>query len=195
MTIDVAPEDKPGLTPSQTIGPFFAYALTPRAYGGPELATGQMAQEGAPGERIRIAGAVYDGDGAPVPDAMIEIWQADPQGRFHAPGNAGFTGFGRVETTEAGSFVIETVRPGAVPGPGGSPQAPHLSVSVFARGLLVRLATRIYLPDEAANAADPVLALVPEARRGTLIAQREEDGSYRFDIRLQGDGETVFFEA
>jgi protocatechuate 3,4-dioxygenase alpha subunit len=184
-----------GITPSQTIGPFFAYALTPRAYGGPELATGQMAQDGVVGERIRIEGAVYDGDGAAVSDAMLEIWQADPQGRFQAQGNAGFTGFGRIETTAEGGFSIETVRPGALPGPGGSQQAPHLTVSVFARGVLVRLATRIYFSDDPANAADPVLALVPEERRQTLIAQRGSDGVFRFDIRLQGEGETVFFEA
>ncbi|PTM40184.1 protocatechuate 3,4-dioxygenase subunit alpha [Bosea sp. 124] len=184
-----------GITPSQTIGPFFAYALTPRAYGGPELATEQIAAEGVAGERIRIEGVVYDGDGAPVGDAMIEIWQADAQGRFHAAGNAGFTGFGRAETTAEGAFHFETVRPGAVQGPDGRLQAPHLSVSVFARGILVRLATRIYLSDEPGNAGDPVLMLVPADRRATLIAQRVGDTVFRFDIRLQGEGETVFFEA
>jgi protocatechuate 3,4-dioxygenase alpha subunit len=191
MSID----DKPGLTPSQTIGPFFAYALTPRAYGGPELATERMAPDGVEGERIRIEGLVYDGDGEIVSDAMIEIWQADAQGRYNAAGNAGFTGFGRAETTAEGRFFFETIRPGALSGPGGAMQAPHLSVSVFARGLLLRLTTRIYFSDEAANAADPVLALVPEGRRGTLIAQRGGDGAFRFDIRLQGEGETVFFDA
>lgn len=195
MTTDAKSEPTLGITPSQTIGPFFAYALTPRAYGGPELATGQMAPEGVPGERIRIEGAVYDGDGLAVSDAMIEIWQADPKGRFHAQGNAGFSGFGRIETGAEGGFVIDTVRPGPLPGPDGVEQAPHLTVSVFARGLLVRLATRIYFSDEAANAADPVLALVPPDRRGTLIAQRSGNGAFRFDIRLQGEGETVFFEA
>lgn len=184
-----------GITPSQTVGPFFAYALTPRAYGGPELATEQVATDGVAGERIHIEGAVYDGDGVPVGDAMIEIWQADPQGRFHASGNAGFTGFGRAETNAEGSFHFDTVRPGALPGPDGSLQAPHLTVSVFARGVLVRLATRIYFSDEAANASDPVLALVPAERRGTLIAQRGDNGAFRFDIRLQGQDETVFFEA
>lgn len=184
-----------GLTPSQTIGPFFAYALTPRAYGGSELATEQMAPDGVSGERIRIEGTVYDGDGAVVGDAMIEVWQADSQGRFNAPGNAGFTGFGRAEATAEGRFVFETIRPGALAGPGGTMQAPHLSVSVFARGLLLRLMTRIYFSDEPANAGDPVLALVPAARRDTLIARRGDDGVFRFDIRLQGDGETVFFDA
>jgi protocatechuate 3,4-dioxygenase alpha subunit len=184
-----------GITPSQTIGPFFAYSLTPRAYGGPELATEQVAADGVAGERIRIEGAVYDGAGAPVGDAMIEIWQADPQGRFHAAGNAGFTGFGRAETNAEGGFYFDTVRPGALPGPDGTQQAPHLAVSIFARGILTRLVTRIYFSDEPANAADPVLALVPEARRGTLIARRGADGTFRLDIRLQGEDETVFFEA
>lgn len=184
-----------GITPSQTIGPFFAYALTPRAYGRSELATEQVAAEGVAGERIRIEGVVYDGDGAPVGDAMIEIWQADAQGRFNTSGNAGFTGFGRAEASAEGGFHFETIRPGALPGPDGRMQAPHLSVSVFARGLLLRLATRIYFSDDPLNAEDPVLALVPPDRRATLIAQRGADGVFRFDIRLQGEGETVFFEA
>jgi protocatechuate 3,4-dioxygenase alpha subunit len=195
MTIETKAETTLGITPSQTIGPFFAYALTPRAYGGPELATEQVATDGIAGERIRVEGTVYDGDGLPVGDAMIEIWQADPQGRFHVSGNAGFTGFGRAETTAEGRYFFETVRPGGLPGPGGARQAPHLTVSVFARGVLVRLATRIYFSDEAANDGDPVLALVPAGRRDTLIAQRGGDGVFRFDIRLQGEGETVFFEA
>ncbi|MFN3673520.1 MAG: protocatechuate 3,4-dioxygenase subunit alpha [Bosea sp. (in: a-proteobacteria)] len=190
-------EPKPGgITPSQTIGPFFAYALTPRAYGGPELASERLAPEGVPGERIRIEGQVLDGDGLPVGDAMLELWQADAQGRCQPQGNAGFTGFGRAETTaEEGRFWFETIRPGPVPGPGGALQAPHLSLSVFARGVLVRLMTRIYFADQPANAADPVLALVPPERRETLIARRDDQGVYRFDIRLQGQGETVFFDA
>lgn len=189
-------EQKPplGLTPSQTIGPFFAYALTPRAYGGPELANERLAAEGISGERITIRGHVLDGDGEPVPDAMIEIWQADAQGRFHPEGNAGFTGFGRAETTPEGFYHFETIKPGAVPNPNGAMQAPHLTVSVFARGLLIRLATRIYFPNDPANAADPVLALVPADRRETLVARRGSDGVFHFDIRLQGEGETVFFD-
>lgn len=196
MSTESGGADRPGgITPSQTVGPFFAYALTPRAYGGRELATELLAPEGVPGERIRIEGRVLDGDGAPVGDAMLELWQADAQGRYQPQGNAGFTGFGRAETTEEGRFRFETVRPGPVPGPGGTLQAPHLSLSIFARGVLLRLMTRIYFADDPANAADPVLALVPQARRETLIARREPGGGYRFDIRLQGEGETVFFEA
>lgn len=188
-------EPKALLTPSQTIGPFFAYALTPRAYDGRELFTEQVAAEGMAGERVRVEGRVFDGDGAVVSDAMIEIWQADGQGRFNAAGNAGFTGFGRCETSAEGVYFFETVRPGALSGHDGAVQAPHLTVSVFARGLLIRLMTRIYFSDEAGNASDPVLALVPAERRGTLIAQRGDDGVFRLDIRLQGEGETVFFEA
>lgn len=184
-----------GITPSQTVGPFFAYALTPRAYGGAELATEQVATDGVAGERIRVEGAVHDGDGAPVGDAMIEIWQADAQGRFNTSGNAGFTGFGRAETTAEGGFHFDTILPGTIPAPNGRTQAPHLSMSVFARGLLVRLATRIYFEGEPANETDPVLALVPADRRETLIAKRQGPGVFRFDIRLQGEGETVFFEA
>jgi len=189
-------ETKPplGLTPSQTIGPFFAYALTPRAYGGKELANEQVAGEAVAGDHIRVEGVVYDGDGAPVGDAVIETWQADAEGRFNAAGNAGFTGFGRSETSAEGRYFIETIRPGALPGQNGTMQAPHLTVSVFARGLLLRLATRIYFDDESGNAQDPVLALVPGERRATLIAKRGADGVFRLDIRLQGEGETVFFE-
>ena len=196
MSTDPQAAEAPlGITPSQTIGPFFAYALTPRAYGGSELATETVAAEGVAGERIRITGTVYDGDRAPVGDAMIETWQADTQGRYNASGNAGFTGFGRAEATAEGTFQIETIRPGAVAAPDGTMQAPHLSVSVFARGILTRLATRIYLEGDPANAADPVLALVPAQRRHTLIATRESDGGFRFDIHLQGENETVFFAA
>ncbi|WP_372422505.1 protocatechuate 3,4-dioxygenase subunit alpha [Salinarimonas chemoclinalis] len=189
----------PGITPSQTVGPFFAYCLTPEEYDARGIAGHAVASPDAAGVRIHVEGRVLDGAGEPVPDAMLEIWQADGEGRY--PGdaaNAAFRGFGRAQTDADGRFVFVTVKPGAVPAPGGGMQAPHIAVSVFARGLLNRLATRIYFDDEPANAADPVLSLVPPERRGTLIARRAADGVYAFDVRLQGDGdgagETVFFE-
>lgn len=190
-----------GVTPSQTVGPFFAYVLTPREYGYPEIATNEIAGLEGAGERIRIEGYVLDGDGEPIVDAMLEIWQADGEGRYpgHEPGsNQGFSGFGRSDLDSNGFFAFETVKPGPVPGPGGQPQAPHINLGIFARGLLKRLFTRVYLEGEAANDADPILALVPADRRATLIAARRERGAlpvYTFNIRLQGDRETVFFEA
>src|SRR5207253_4892474 len=131
---------------------------------------------------------------------MLEIWQADAQGRFADPQdkralpNASFKGFGRCGTDAKGEFVFDTIKPGAVPDPDGKPQAPHILMAVFARGMLLQNYTRIYFDDEMANAADPVLALVPADRRGTLIAKRGDGGVYRFDIHLQGDDETVFFD-
>jgi protocatechuate 3,4-dioxygenase alpha subunit len=184
-----------GITPSQTVGPFFAYCLTPEAYDARGIAGNAIATPDARGARIHIEGRVLDGAGEPVPDAMVEIWQADGEGRYpEGAGNAAFRGFGRAETDVEGRFVFVTVKPGPVPGPGGVLQAPHIAVSVFARGLLNRLATRIYFDDEPANAHDPVLALVPAERRHTLVARKEAEGVYAFDIRLQGEGETVFFE-
>jgi protocatechuate 3,4-dioxygenase alpha subunit len=185
-------------TPSQTVGPFFAYCLTPSAYKYRQVFSHDLTQHGAEGTRIKIEGRVLDGDGDPVPDAMIEIWQADSAGayvRAEQGANVAFRGFGRAECDAAGRYAFTTVKPGRVPGPGGALQAPHINVGVFARGLLKRLVTRIYFADEA-NEADPILALVPESRRTTLIA-RPTGGSahYTFDIRLQGDAETVFFEA
>jgi protocatechuate 3,4-dioxygenase alpha subunit len=156
--------------------------------------------EDTPGA-IRIAGTVYDGAGMPVPDSMIETWQCDGDGRFadlHGYGQpsqlAGFRGFARFAAEDGdGSFEIVTVKPGSLPGLHAAMQAPHIDVSVFARGMLHRCVTRIYFADEAeANAADPVLASVPAERRSTLLAQPVE-GGYRIDIRLQGEGETVFF--
>lgn len=184
-------------TGSQTVGPFFAYGLTPRQYGYDfaQIADGAIAGDAVPGERIRVTGRVLDGAGQPIEDALVEIWQADAKGVFPGPqrtANDGFTGFGRcgTGTDPERRFVFDTIRPGA-PGPG---QAPHLSVIVFMRGMLVHVYTRIYFPEEAANTSDPVLNAVPEARRATLIAQADGPGRYRFDIRMQGDGETVFFE-
>lgn len=195
-------------TPSMTVGPWFSYGLTPEGYGRAGLGTGTMATAGTAGTRIRLAGRVLDGAGQTVPDAMLEVWQANGHGRFaHAadtragtPLAAGFTGFGRVSTDPQGRFAFDTVKPGRVPASGARRnvlQAPHLSLTVFARGVLSHLYTRVYFSDEAtANGEDPVLALVPSARRGTLIAERAPDGTgYTLDIHLQGEHETVFFEA
>jgi protocatechuate 3,4-dioxygenase, alpha subunit len=189
------------ITPAQTAGPFFAFCLTPAAYEYRQIFTNDLAADGVPGERIRIEGRVFDGEGQPVPDAMIEIWQADPSGRFATPkqsGSAAFKGFGRTECDADGRFRFTTLKPGAVPGPQGSRQAPHINVGIFARGLLRRLFTRMYFSDEIHNANDPVLALVPGDRSLTLIAHLSDTVSgpvYAFDIRLQGENETVFFEA
>lgn len=187
-----------GLTSSQTVGPFFHPALLRE-----DCRRNVLVQAETAGERIRIEGHVYDGEGAPVPDALVEIWQANSHGRYRHPLDGrdlpldpGFTGFGRSGTDEAGHYWFETVKPGPVPFNADLPQAPHICVAVFARGLNNHLATRLYFADEAANAADPVLQLVPAERRVTLLARREERPDavvYRFDIVLQGAGETAFF--
>jgi len=182
-------------TPSQTVGPFFAIGM-------PWDAGPFAVPEHTPGA-IRITGTVYDGAGMPVPDSMIETWQCDAEGRFadlHGYGEpsqlAGFRGFVRFAAEDGdGRFEIITVKPGPlpVPAPGVTLQAPHIDVSVFARGMLHRCVTRMYFADEAdANASDPVLATVPAERRSTLLA-RPVDSGYRLDIHLQGEGETVFF--
>ena len=171
-----------GLTPSQTVGPYFRIGLDwPDA--------NRLCGEHTPGQHVVIRGRVVDGDGEPVPDALVEIWQADGAGVYAATAEAGFRGCGRAAVDADGGFLFETVKPGAVEG-----SAPHINVALFARGLLVHLFTRIYFEDEEeANRADGVLALVPAARRGTLLARREGD-CYVFDIHLQGDDETVFFD-
>ncbi|WP_214366482.1 protocatechuate 3,4-dioxygenase subunit alpha [Pseudonocardia sp. H11422] len=178
-----------GLTPSQTVGPFLSIGLT--WADGPDVVPA-----GTPGE-ISIGGVLYDGAGEPVTDGLVETWQADPDGRFDHPEDPrgaaepslpGFRGFGRAATDGEGRWEIRTVKPGALPG-----QAPHIDVSVFARGLLDRVVTRIYFPDEeAANALDPLLAEVPADRAATLVARPDGPGALRFDIRLQGESETVF---
>jgi protocatechuate 3,4-dioxygenase alpha subunit len=177
-----------GLTPSQTIGPFFLDALS--------WPDGPYVVPPGTAGGFWLRGRVYDGAGDPVPDALVETWQADPAGRFDHPDDprgpaAGWRGFGRCPTDGAGEWGIWTVRPGALPGPHGSAQAPHLDVSVFARGLLDRVVTRIYFAGAAENAADPVLAGLGD-RAGTLLAAPDGDG-WAFDVRLQGDDETVFF--
>ena len=200
------------ITPSQTVGPFFAYGLSPTgrcdwdpngSYSWKETIGDNLVTADASGEKIRIEGAIYDGDGQPIVDAMIEIWQADAQGRYASPQdkralpNAKFKGFGRSATDKKGVYSFDTIKPGAVPGPGGKPQAPHIVFCIFSRGMLRQVYTRLYFSDEAANTADPVLNLVPTDRRKTLIAAKESRAGqtvYRFDIRVQGDNETVFFD-
>jgi protocatechuate 3,4-dioxygenase, alpha subunit len=182
------------LTPSQTVGPFLSLGLTwPKGH--------LVVPEGSPGA-IRISGVLYDGAGAPVPDGLIETWQADADGRFDhpddprgpvemSPAGSGFEGFGRCSTDDSGRYQIVTIKPGAI----GDGQAPHIDVTALARGMLDRVVTRIYFPDEAeANAADPLLSSLPPERVGTLVAQPVGPGELRFDIRLQGEGETVFLE-
>ncbi len=197
------------ITPSQTVGPFFAYGLTPKGraqwdpngqYASKETVGDNLVTPDATGEKIRIEGRIVDGDGAPINDAMLEIWQADGQGRYASPAdkrarpNTQFKGFGRSATNKDGVFGFSTVKPGAVPGPKGAMQAPHIVMAIYSRGMLRQVYTRIYFADEAGNASDPILALVPADRRDTLIAKKQADGVYRFDIRVQAENETVFFE-
>jgi protocatechuate 3,4-dioxygenase alpha subunit len=177
------------VTPSQTIGPFFKYGLD---WPGGE----NLFPESAPGRRIRVAGVVTDHKGQPVPDALIEFWQADASGRF-GPARAGASGgFGRVPTDPSGRYAIHTIYPGQVAGADGREQAPHILVVLFARGLLRQIVTRIYFDGEVANRDDPVLALCG-ARASTLIARRTASGAdaYGWNISMQGAEETVFFDA
>ena len=185
-----------GLTPSQTVGPFFHGIV---GDGLNVLVTPETA-----GERIRIEGHVYDGDRTPVPDAVLEIWQANARGRYRHPADRrpvpldpAFVGFGRAATDAAGAYWFETIKPGLVPFIADTWQAPHINVAVFARGLLNHLLTRIYFEDEAGSREDPVLRRVPEHRRRTLLAARtvgRHNVIYRFDIVLQGEAETAFFD-
>ena len=187
-------EAMPPLTPSQTSGPYLSIGLLRDSIGS------SLVSEDDP-RGIRIRGRLLDGHGDPVPDGMVEIWQANAAGRYAHPADTrddvpleeGFQGFGRSGTADGGRFEFLTVKPGAVPAPDGRLQAPHIVIGVFARGLLKRLATRLYFPDEEeANAADPVLSGLADSERATLFAQ-PDDGALRFDIRLQGDGQTTFF--
>lgn len=191
--------DKLTPTPSQTVGPFFHLGMDR-----PEWA--DLTASGAAGERIAIEGRVIDGDGMPVPDAVIELWQANAAGRYNHPDDnqtdkpldPGFHGFGRVATDGGGRFRVTTIKPGPVPGRGNALQAPHINLAVFARGLLIHLYTRLYFADEPGNAGDPLLASIEdEAVRRTLLARREADAKpalYRFDIVLQGENETAFLD-
>ena len=182
-------------TTSQTVGPYFKIGLE-------WLNRDNLAGEGVSGERVTIQGRVLDGDGVPVPDAFIEIWQANAHGKYAHPEDEqdkpmepGFLGYGRIPTGKDGVFRFTTIKPGPVPGPNGKEQAPHLVVSVFMRGLLKRLTTRIYFPDSR-NAADPILNLVEPARRSTLIAKNAagRPGELEWNVVLQGAEETVFFD-
>jgi protocatechuate 3,4-dioxygenase, alpha subunit len=184
-----------GTTPAQTVGPFFALGL---AWEGARF----VVPEGTP-RAFRIHGGVYDGAGAPVPDAVVETWQADASGRFEHPDDArgavewdDFRGFGRAETDEEGHWFIHTLKPGRVPDRDGvAQQAPHIDMSVFARGLLLRLVTRIYFADEEeANAEDLLLAAVADVRSTRPLLAVPDQGGYRFDIHLQGEHESVFLE-
>jgi len=184
-------------TPSQTIGPFFKPSLI-------KSADETLARRESRGERVVIVGRVLDGDGAPVDDAMVEIWQANADGRYDHPDDLQeklidphFHGFGRAATDRDGCFRFDTIKPGPASGLGDTLQAPHVNVSLFARGLLKRLVTRIYFPDESLNASDAILNAVPSARRSTLIARVESMSptlTFRFDIVLQGENETVFLD-
>ncbi len=187
-------------SPSQTVGPFFHFALDRPAWS-------DLTADGATGGKIYIEGRVLDGNRAPVADALLEIWQANAVGRYDHPEDTQdkpldpkFRGFGRASTGADGSYRFTTIRPGPVPGRGNTMQAPHINLTVFARGLLNRLVTRIYFADEPSNATDPVLSAIedPMVQR-TLLAERKGGGAkhpvaYAFDIVLQGDGETAFFD-
>ena len=183
------------MSSSQTIGPYLHI-------GTDWLNITEVAGADAVGERIGIEGRVYDGNGAPVTDALVELWQADADGNYASaepPAASGFRGFGRTPTDSTGHFRFGTIMPGRVPGPGGTLQAPHIAVTVFARGLLKHLVTRIYFPDAPGNGEDPLLNAVPAGRRGTLIAKAlAGKGSYQFDIVFQespgGRLETVFLD-
>ena len=198
-------------TTSQTVGPYFQIGLS-RFY------IDDLTGPGISGETIGIEGRVFDGDGQPVPDGVIEIWQADAQGKYAHPefprelgsiqkddpqvkkherpqrGQGAFCGFGRVPTQPDGSFRFKTIKPGRVPAPDGTVQAPHIAVSIFTRGLLRRLVTRVYFPDEPSNAEDFALKMVEAGRRHTLIANKSRDGRLEWNVVLQGKDETVFFD-
>jgi protocatechuate 3,4-dioxygenase alpha subunit len=177
-------------TPSQTIGPYLRIGLT-------ALSLDAIAPAGAAGEHLTIEGRIGDGDGLPVTDAVVEIWQADAKGKYATAVAAGrFRGFGRIMTDAEGTFRFATIKPGPVPGPREAMQAPHLVVTIFMRGLLRQLLTRLYFPDEPANAVDPILGIVPAERRATMIASRspQSDRILQWNVVLQGERETVFFD-
>ena len=184
-------------TASQTVGPFFSIGFS-------GMCRAELTPHAAAGAGVTVRGRVLDGEGNPVPDAVLEIWHADREGKYDSR-TANETrvaegvppGFGRVATNDEGEFRFTTSKPGALREPDGRVQAPHLAVVLFMRGLLRHLVTRIYFSDESANASDPVLNLIPPERRGTLLAAASSDDYTQFswEIRLQGERETVFFEA
>lgn len=180
----------------QTVGPFFSIGMS-------RLYRDNLAGPGVSGERVEITGRILDGDGKPVPDGIVEIWQANSHGKYAHPDDLqekpfepGFVGYGRVPTDDDGRFRFTTIKPGRVPGPDSQPQAPHLAISVFTRGLLRRLITRMYFPDDPSNAEDFALDLVEPTRRATLIAKKVEGrpGALEWNVILQGPNETVFFD-
>ena len=179
---------------SQTIGPYLRIGLE-------WMQIEDLAPKGVAGERVSIRGRIIDADGKPVNDAAVEIWQANSHGRYAHPEDTqdkplekNFRGYGRSLTDDEGTFRFQTIKPGRLPGPGGKLQAPHLSVTIFMRGLLKQLQTRIYFPDDPANAEDPILALVPSERRATLIARPAGGATLEWNVALQGRNETVFFD-
>ena len=183
-----------GITPSQTAGPYFGILLRGRT-------ECRQVTEATRGTRIVIEGRVLDGAGNGINDALIETWQADANGRYRHPEDCRpqlpdptFNGFGWAHTRQDGGYRFETIKPGPVPAPDGGNQSPHILVSIMARGILTRFITRIYFDDELANANDPIMGLVPAARRDSLVAHRTADGHYAFDIVMQGPHETVFFD-
>ena len=203
------------ITPSQTVGPFFAYGLAPHSrcewrpeqgkdvYDWKETVGANLVTPDASGTKVRIEGCVLDGDGLPINDAMLEIWQADAQGRYAHPAIAvrgripSSWGSAARRPTKTATYSFDTIKPGGVPGPNGKPQAPHIVFCIYSRGMLRQVYTRLYFSDEAANDSDPILALVPADRVGLSSPIKEMRGDlpvYRFDIRVQGENETVFFD-
>jgi protocatechuate 3,4-dioxygenase alpha subunit len=179
---------------SQTIGPYLRIGLE-------WMQIEDLAPQGVAGQRVRIEGRVLDGDGKPINDAAVELWQANSHGKYASPEDsqdkpleALFRGYGRSLTDEAGMFRFRTIKPGRVPGPEGRLQAPHLVITIFMRGLLKQLVTRMYFPDEPSNADDPVLNLVPPERRSTIVAKKAGEGALEWNVILQGGNETVFFD-
>lgn len=193
-------------TASNTIGPFFHHILTPEEHGRKGVVDSHLAGKSTKGERIRVEGRILGGDGKPLRASMLEIWQANAGGRYNSAVDdrkeirldRGFTGFGRASADARGKYVFETIKPGPVPSSGNAPQAPHINLTLFSANIHSHLYTRLYFSDEAeANEIDPVLNTVPEQRRDTLVAKRrntKEGPVYRFDIRLSGSDETVFFD-